>query len=110
MGIITKQELPTKYIRNERDRDSGKIPTCNKKCTLCHTAIESVSHVICNCPEMSARYYLLLGYDRMGKILYTSHIQKHFLKIKVEQLQEPQYIRRIKHMEYWWNIPIKTAT
>ena len=110
MGTITEQELPTKYIRNKRDRESGKTPTCNNKCRLCHTAIEDVTHVIYNCPEMSARYYLPLRHDRMGKILYTSHIQKHFPETKVEQLQEPEYICRIKHMEYWWNIPIKTAT
>ena len=31
MGAITEQELPTKYIRNKRDRASGKTPTCNNK-------------------------------------------------------------------------------
>ena len=110
METITEQELPTKYIRNKRERDSGKTRTCNNKCRLCHTAIEDVTHVICNCPELSARYYLPLRHDRMGKILYISHIQKHFPETKVEHLQEPEYIRRVKHMEYWWNITIKTAT
>ena len=110
MGTINKQELPTRYIRNKRDRDSGKTPTCNDKYRLCHTAIEDVTHVICNCPEMSARYYLPLHHDRMGKILYISHIQKHSPETKVKQLQQPEYIRRVKHLEYWWNIPITTAT
>ena len=110
MGTITEEELPTKYIRNKRYRDSGKTLTCNNKCRLCHTAIEGVTYVICNCPEMSARYYLPLHHDRMGKILYTSHTQKRSPETKVEQLQEPEYIRRVKHMEYWWNIPIKKAT
>ena len=109
MGTITEQELPTKYIRNKRERDLGKTPACNNKCRLCHTAIEDVTHVICNCPEMSARYYLPLRHDRMGKILYISHIQRHFPETKVEHLQEPKYIRRVKHMENWWNIKIKTA-
>ena len=58
MGTITEQELPTKYIRNKRERDSGKTPTCNNKCRLCHTAIEDVTYVICNCPEILARHYL----------------------------------------------------
>ena len=44
------------------------------------------------------------------KILYISHIQRHFPETKVEHLQEPKYIRRVKHMENWWNIKIKTAT
>ena len=89
MGTITEQELPAKYIRNKRERDSGKTPTCNNKCRLCHTAMEDVTHVICNCPEMSARYYLPLRHDRMEKILYISHIQKHFSETfpKVEHLQ-----------------------
>ena len=34
--------------------------------------------MICKCTEMSARYYLPLRHDRIGKILYNSHIQKHF--------------------------------
>ena len=67
-STVNEQELPTKYIRNKRERGSGKTPTYNNKCRLCHTAIEDVTHVICNCPEMSARY-LLLHNDRMGKIL-----------------------------------------
>ena len=58
MGAITEQELPTKHIRNKRGCYLGKTSTCNSKCRLCHTAIEDVTHVICNCPEMSARYYL----------------------------------------------------
>ena len=33
---------------------------------------------------MSARYYLPLRHDRMGKILFISHIQKHFPETKVE--------------------------
>ena len=106
MGKITEQELPTKYMRNKQDRDSGKTPTCNK----CNTAIENVTHVICNCPEMSARYYLPLPHDRMGKILYISRIKKYSPETKVEQPQEPEYIHRVKHMEYWWNISIKTVT
>ena len=57
MRTIAEQEPPTKYIRNKRGRDSGKTPTCNNKCRLCHTATEDVTHVICNCPEISARYY-----------------------------------------------------
>ena len=41
-------------------------------------------------------------------LIYKNTSLKHFPK--VEHLQEPEYIRRIKHMEYWWNITIKTAT
>ena len=76
MGAITEKELPTKYIRNKRDRDSGKTPTCNSKCRLCHTAIEDVSHLICNCREMSARYYLRLRHDRMGYFSSNSAAQQ----------------------------------
>ena len=59
---------------------------------------------------MSARYYLPLRHDLMRKILYISHTQKHFPETKDEHLQEPEYIRRVKHMEYSWNITIKIAT
>ena len=109
MGAITEQELPTKHIRNKRECDSGKTPTCNNKRRLCYTAIEDVKHVICNCSEMSARYYLPLLHDRRGKTLHISYIRKHFPETKVEHLQEPEYIRRVKHMEYWWYISNKNT-
>ena len=109
-STVNEQELPTKYIRNKRERGSGKTPTYNNKCRLCHTAIEDVTHVICNCPEMSARYYLPLRHDRMGKILSNSHIQKHFPETKPNTFKKLNiYVELVKHMEYCWNIMIKTA-
>ena len=69
MATSPEQELPTKYLRNKRYRDSGKTRTCNNKCRLCHTAI-----VICNCPKMSARCYLPVRHYRMGKnIIHFSY-------------------------------------
>ena len=82
MGAITEKKLPTKCIRSKRDHDSEKVPTCKNKCRLCHTAIEDLTHVLCNCPEIKAIYFLPLCYDQMGKILYNSHIQKHFPESK----------------------------
>ena len=94
MGTITEQELPTKYIRNKRDRESGKTPTCNNKCRSCHTAIEDVTHVICNCPEMSAdiiypyamteweKYYTLLIYKSTSLKLKSNSFKN--LNIYVE--------------------------
>ena len=40
----------------------------------------------------------------MGKILYISHLQKHLPETKVEHLQEPEYIGRVKHLDLIiWN-------
>ena len=46
----------------------------------------------------------------MRKILCNCNIQKHFPKTKVEQSQEPEYICKVKGMECWLSISIKTAT
>ena len=59
---------------------------------------------------MPVRYYLPLCHCEVGKIWYNFHLRKHFFKSKVEQFPEPEYIRKDKHMEYWWNILIITAT
>ena len=88
MVAITEKELPTKYIRNKRDRDSGKTPTCNNKCRLCHTAIEDVSHLICNCRETSARYYLRLRHDRIGYFSYTNANRQIQLPSRFEHYKE----------------------
>ena len=59
---IRDQELPTNYLKNKRDCDDGKQPTCNNKCRLCKTNIEDVVHIISGCPNISSRYSL---YDMM---------------------------------------------
>ena len=42
-------EQPTKYLKNKRDCDDEKQPTCNNKFRLCKTNIEDVGHVISGC-------------------------------------------------------------
>ena len=43
LSTILDQELPTKYLRYKRARDSGKAPDCNNKCKLCTTNVEDIT-------------------------------------------------------------------
>ena len=49
LNDICDQEIPTKFLINKHQRDSGQEPTCNNKCRLC----KNVNHIISSCPEMS---------------------------------------------------------
>ena len=52
LPAIQDQELPTKYLRHKRARDSGKTPDCNNKCRLCTINVEDISHVIAGCSHV----------------------------------------------------------
>ena len=67
ISVVQDQELPTKFLKNKRDRDSGKNPNCNNKCRLCINNVEDISHIVAGCSQMSARYYLPLRHDEVAK-------------------------------------------
>ena len=107
---IQEQDIPTKYLINKRDRDSGKEISCNSKCRLCKNATEDVTHIISSCPEMSSRFYLPLRHDAVAKVVYRHHIQKQNNSIKIRENYQPEFIKKGGAFEYWWNISIKTST
>ena len=76
--LSTVCDLPTKYLRYKRARDSGKNPDCNNQCRLCTTNVEDISHVIASCSHMSARYYLPLRHDEVSKTLLNAHLEKFY--------------------------------
>ena len=53
---IQDQELPSKYLKNKRARDSVKTLVCNNKRRLCTTNVEDIIHIIAGCSRISARY------------------------------------------------------
>ena len=65
--VVQEQELPTKFLKNKRNKDSGKNPNCNNKCRLCINNAEDISHIVAGCSQMSARYYLPLRHDEVAK-------------------------------------------
>ena len=107
---IHDQELPTKYLRNKRDRDAGKEPICNNKCRLCKHNIEDINHIISGCTHMSARYYLPLRHDAVAKSVLTAHIKKHNPETRISQQRDPEYVIKHNQYEYWWNLSVKTVT
>ena len=58
ISVVQDQELPTKFQRNERDKDSGKTESCNNKCRRCINNVEDISHIVAGCSQLSARYNL----------------------------------------------------
>ena len=88
ISVVQDQELPTKFLKNKRDRDSGKNPSCNNKCRLCINNVEDISHTVAGCSQMSARYYLPLRYVEVAKA-----VLKQFCPDKQIILSsDPEYI------------------
>ena len=110
ISTVQDQELPTKYLRYQRARDSGKIPDCNYKCRLHTTNVEDISHVIAGCSHMSARYYLPLRHDKVAKTLLYSHLTKFYPSKNIALSSEPEYIYKENSHEYRWNVSVKTVT
>lgn len=101
---IQEQEIATKYLISRRNK------TKDDKCRLCKVAVEDITHVTSCCPLMSSRYYLPLRHDVVAKEIYRNHIKKHTgTDIDVNKLPD-QSIEKIGDFEYWWNVPIQTAT
>ena len=110
LSAIQDQELPTKYLRNKRDRDSGKTPDCDNKCRLCTTNVEDLNHIIASCSRMSTRYYLPFRHDEVAKTLLNSHLKKFYPSKNITLSSEPEYIYKENSSEYWCNVSVKTAT
>ena len=45
----------------------------------------------------------------MAKIFYKAHIQKHSPESNIKMNNEPEYVHKQNHLEYWWNISVRTA-
>ena len=107
---IQDQELPTKYLKNKRTRDSGKTPDCNNKCRLCTTNVEDINHIIAGCSHMTPRYHLPLRHDEIAKTVLNSHLIKFFPLKEIKFSSEPEYFYENDHQEYWWNVSVKATT
>ena len=110
LASIHDQEIPTKYLINKRQKEAGKETTCNTKCRLCKHSTEDVNHIISSCPEMSVRYYLPIRHDVVAKTVLKALILKIDPTDKFKHQQDPEYVYKVKDCEFWWNLPIKTAT
>ena len=76
LNVIHGQGIPTKFLINKRQHDSGQEPTCNIKCRLCKNNVEDVNHIISSCPEMSVRFYLPVKPDIIAKTILKAIILK----------------------------------
>ena len=103
---INDQELPTKCLKNKRDRDNGKQPACNNKFKLCKINIEDVVQITSRCPNMSSRYYLPLRHDAAVKYQFQAHIKKNNPGVTFKENREYEFTCKVNEYEYWWNISI----
>ena len=82
----------------------------DNKCRLCKAAVEDIVHITSSCPLMSSRFYLPFRHDIVAKELYKRHIKK-FTNTVIDTNKLPhETIHKFGDFEYWWNVPILTAT
>ena len=63
-------------VHAKRVKDAGKEPPYAKKCRLCRTNVEDVTHITGSYPFRSVRYYLPMRHDMVAKRLYSG-VRKH---------------------------------
>ena len=59
---------------------------------------------------MSVRCYLPIRNDVVAKTVLKALILKIDPTDKFKHQQDPEYVYKVKDCEFWWNLPIKTAT
>ena len=58
LASIQDQEIPTKYLISNRQKEAGKETTCNTKYGLYKHNAKDVHHIVNFCLGMFVRYYL----------------------------------------------------
>ena len=48
-SVVQDQELPAKFQKSKRDKDSRKTASCNNKCRLCINNVEDIGHIVACC-------------------------------------------------------------
>ena len=110
LNAIHDQKVPTKFLINKRQRNSGQEPTCNTKCRLWKNKVEDANHIISFCSEISIRFYLPIRHDIVTKTILKVMILKENPDDKFRHQRDPEYAYKVINTEYWWNIPVQTAT
>ena len=67
ISVIQDQEPPTKFLKNKRDRNNPKNPSCNNKCRLCINNMEDISHIVSGCPQCQQDTTSLLDMMKLQK-------------------------------------------
>ena len=104
MSVITKQEIPTKYMQKKRTKNT----LVSDNCRLCKSYDENIHHIASSCPQLSSRYYLFLRHNVIAKCVNNKLLINDGQNRKL--LQEPDQIYNTNDKEYWWVTPITTAT
>ena len=76
LNAIHDQEIPTKFLINKHQRDSGQEPTCNTKCRLSKNNVEDVNHIISSCPEISIQFCLPIRHDIVANNTESDNFQR----------------------------------
>ena len=70
-AALQEQEIATRATIKRRMKD-GNLPI---KCRFCEDKDETVFHVLCSCPKLSANLYTTARHDHVGEVLLNEIIQ-----------------------------------
>ena len=99
---VEAQEIATRAIIKRRTKD-GNLPT---KCRLCEDKDETVFHVLCSCPKLSANLYTTARHDHVGEVPLNEIIKDQ----QQQRIKNPPPISMKPTREIWWNKLITTTS
>ena len=70
-AALQEQEIATRATIKRRTKDRN-LPI---KCRLCEDKDETVFHVLCSCPKLSANLYTAARHDHVGEVLSNEIIK-----------------------------------
>ena len=72
-AALQEQETATRATIKRRTEDGNLLI----KCRLCEDKDETVFHVLCSCPKLSANLYTTARHDHVGEVLLNEIIKDH---------------------------------
>ena len=70
-AALQEQEIATQTTIKRRTKD-GNLPI---KCRFCELQDETVFHVLCSCPKLSANLYTTARHDPVGEVILNEIIK-----------------------------------
>ena len=101
-AALQEQDIATRATIKRRTKDRN-LPI---KCRLCEDKNETVFHVLCSSPKLSANLYTTARHDHVGEAFLNEIIKDQ----QQQRINNPPPISMTPMREIWWNKLITTTS
>ena len=104
---VQEQEIDTKALRQQRERDQNVKRSMESQCRMCGKAEENIYHVVAAYSYLSSNLYLNARHNPIAKVVYDEITSKSKTSTR-EADRMPSQITKTDHLEIWWGYKVPT--